>query len=100
MEFIEALDIQNHVSEDDVQSIIDENAEEEKPKELKYSVMKEKLFELIKNIKKVPFKNLVNQHFSLPVDRVSRFMDMLQDEFKSGILDDLSDYFLNELKFA
>lgn len=62
--------------------------------------MKEKLYELIVEEKKVPFKDLIDQHFSLPVDRVSRFLDMLNDEYTTGESNQLKQFFLSELNFA
>ena len=56
--------------------------------------MKEKLYELIVEEKKVPFKDLIDQHFSLPVDRVSRFLDMLNDEYTTGESNQLKQFFL------
>ena len=65
-----------------------------------YCIMKEKLYDLIVNEKKVKFHNLVSQHFSLPLDRVSRFLDMLKDEFSAGARDEIKEYFMAELTFA
>lgn len=84
VEFIEALDVQNIVTTEELQDIIDKNSDKEEDKDLSYTIMKEKLYDLIVEQKKVPFKDLINQHFSLPVDRVSRFLDMLNDEYTTG----------------
>lgn len=62
--------------------------------------MKEKLYDLIVKQKKVKFHDLVNQHFSLPVDRVSRFLDMLNDEFEAGASNEIKEYFKTELDYA
>ena len=72
---MEALDVENMVSVEELQEIIEKDGTAEK--DVKYDLMKEKLYELIVEKKKVPFKDLVNQHFNLPVDRVSRLIDML-----------------------
>lgn len=69
---------------EELQDIIDKNSDKEEDKDLSYTIMKEKLYDLIVEQKKVPFKDLINQHFSLPVDRVSRFLDMLNDEYTTG----------------
>jgi len=72
------------VTTEELQDIIDKNSDKEEDKDLSYTIMKEKLYDLIVEQKKVPFKDLINQHFSLPVDRVSRFLDMLNDEYTTG----------------
>ena len=69
---------------EELQDIIDKNSDKEEDKDLSYTIMKEKLYDLIVEQKKVPFKDLINQHFSLPVDRVSRFLDMLNYEYTTG----------------
>ena len=84
VEFMEALDVQNFVTEDELRDIIEKNSTSKKDKDLSYAVMKEKLYDLIINVKKVPFKDIVHTYFSLPVDRISRLLDMLWDEFSAG----------------
>ena len=83
-EFLEALDVQNIVTVDELRGIIEKNSKSKKDKDLSYAVMKEKLYDLIVNVKKIPFKEVVHTYFSLPVDRVSRLLDMLCDEFSAG----------------
>ena len=99
-EFLEALDVQDIVSEDDLRDIIEKNCKSKDEKDLSYAVMKEKLYEHIVEHKKASFNDLVHTHFSLPVDRVSRLIDMLQDEYSAGETNELKKFILGELKFA
>lgn len=62
--------------------------------------MREKLYEMLTKVKKVKFSCLVSQHYSLHLDRVSRFLQMLTQEFSVGAANELNEFFLNEVKFA
>ena len=42
----------------------------------------------------------MDQHFNLPVDRVSRMLFMLEHELSFGMPDELKDFFLSEVKYA
>ena len=62
--------------------------------------MQEKLNYLIIKEKKVSFTDLMNQHFNLPVDRVSRILFMLEHEISFGMSNELKDFFLSKVKYA
>ena len=55
---MEALDIQNYISKEELQNLIDENGKTDS-KEISYDFLKEKLFDLLIKVKKINFKDLV-----------------------------------------
>jgi len=67
-----------------------------------YLTMLELLMEFLINIKKVDFKGLIDQHFSLPIDRISRFLNMIKDELdiKHSKNSEVKEFFLEEIKFT
>ena len=99
-EFVEALELEDFVSDDEVLEIIQDLNSGEEVKEAPYNILKEKLYHLIVEKKKLPFGKLVNQHYSLPLDRVTKFLEMLEDDIKYGERTQVKDFFLNEIKFV
>ena len=48
--------------------------------EIRYNKLKEQLLSYLINVKGIKFKELIDQHFSLPIDRISRFLKMIKNE--------------------
>ena len=84
VELLEALEIEEFVEEEDVLNMIQEVVGESDKMEVSYKILKEKLYEFIVKVKNQPFSSLVKVHYSVPVDRVSKFLDMLQDDLNFG----------------
>ena len=57
-DFMEAIDIENIVSVEEMEAIINQNSPKEQA--MRYAIMKEKLFELIIEKKAIPFRDVVH----------------------------------------
>lgn len=54
--------------------------------------------------KKIPFSNLIIQHFSIPADRINKFLKMLKKDLefrkKVGLLNQVDNLYLQETQYA
>lgn len=48
----------------------------------------------------IPFKELYDIHFSIPIDRISKFLNMLKHEFKTDPENQIKQFYLEQIKFT
>ena len=67
---------------------------------MSYAILKDLIYDLLVNQKNLPFSELYNLHFSLPVERISKLLDMLKDEINASQDSQLKKFFIKEIQFA
>jgi len=65
---------------EDLHSKTNKNQIIDEPPKVSYHDLKEKLLEFLINVKNLKFKDLIEQHFCIPIDRISRFLNMIEIE--------------------
>ena len=85
LEFIEALNLEHCLTQDDIVNIIDKHADGKSSDGLAYIYYENlvsHLSSLLLEEKKVEFESLINNQCSVPADRITKFLKMLQRELK------------------
>ena len=75
-ELLEALHLTSHISEEDASKLLTQDS-------LGYEDFKISLYKELVEVRSIPFTELINSHFSIPVDRISKFLKMLRAEIGS-----------------
>ena len=75
-ELLEALHLSSHINADDAIKLL-------KQESLGYEDFKISLYKELVEVRAIPFTSLIQAHFSIPVDRISKFLKMLRAEISS-----------------
>lgn len=110
IEIIEALNYHHndYLNEDEIVEFIEEDQVDQKeakiiePARKTWADLKFKVYKLLVEDKKIEFKDLIHQHHSMHVERVSRFLNILSREISDqpAIPSQVKDWFLGEIKFT
>jgi len=64
----------------------------------------DRLTHLLVEEKKIPFTKLINQHFSIPADRIAKFLKILKTDLttkkQKGVLNQVEQLYLQEAQYA
>ena len=75
-ELLEALHLSSHINTDDAIKLLTQDS-------LGYEDFKISLYKELVEVRAIPFTSLIHAHFSIPVDRISKFLKMLRAEISS-----------------